>query len=70
MINLETKEIIHGDNKERIMIFQVWWRGPQGLYKTLEDALKMCKAGDFEPGLVLRPVCMAVGGCGLLEEMT
>lgn len=70
MINLETKEIIHGDLKAGIMRFEVWWRGPQGLYKTLDDALKMCKDNDFEPGLVLRPVCMSIGKDNVLEEMT
>ncbi len=59
MINLETNEIILGEEKEMIDFWEVWWHTPKGLMQNIAMARALCKDNDW-PMDVIRPVPVAI----------
>ncbi len=69
MINLKDRTIEQRGRPEPILRFEVWWRGPFGLYSNLEGIIDRCKIDDFDPQLCCKPVCVAISD-NMMEEMT
>lgn len=61
MVNLETgKMSIDGHNWYPIARWEVWHMTPFGVCKDLGPAVKMCKARDHDPEMVIVPVTVAI----------
>jgi hypothetical protein len=54
--------IKRGEITEKIKKWTVWFRVPWGLCETMDEAVKVCKAKEYDPELAIIPVPVAVSG--------
>ncbi len=60
MILLGANRIVMGGLDERITSWEVWFRTPFGLCKTLHEANEVVAKHDLDPDLAIVPVPVAV----------
>lgn len=69
MINYVDLTISQGLHVEKIELFDVWFRTPVGLCRSIAEAADTCKKYDMPFQFSVMPVPVAIGKHGLYEEI-
>lgn len=67
MFDLKNQTLTQGRQTLPIKSWQVFFQCPKGLCTTLEEAIDACEASDWDPNLVICPVCVALDEAGRYE---
>lgn len=68
VIDLKTRMLTQGEKSEPVIRFELWWRGPGGLYIGLQEAVTFCTDNDYDPNLCVQPAPVAISNT-LTEEL-
>lgn len=60
MICTVSGRIVIGDIDEKIRNWQVWFRTPLGISKSLSEAVKVLEEHKLDPTISVVPICVAI----------